>query len=1426
MDKRKFTIPERALRFAEERLNCGETYYQLRQKWLREFKEYKNERIQNHKRKLSHNTESPISELHNRHGRDSRQQMTVREGQQSLLRELQGDENDRWHLEWKELLEEERKLQTLSLEVRRDWWENGNHREERLQMLREARQKLLEREEHEQLSTRIRAVENVLKNHRFASESDILPKEDEEVTDMASYLVEKLTACNPKPDMASTLCRSCSQIPIMWLLERPINSYLLFHTIEELQKSVGACKLCHLILYSIGNYGSDQYEIHIAASPQFLVIELVRSNVAIVSYHLLQLWTDPGSDAEKMCVEVGRSIHANADQSSHYLILNEWLHDCDTHHTDHKFALDIGCFPELPKRVLEVKDIGDEKVRLHVPEKNTSESGRYIALSHCWGADEQHKKPLSNTGDNIEDLKNGIYFKDLPPLFQDAVKVTRELNIPYLWIDSLCIIQPNDNDNEDWIKESKKMGTIFANAYCTIAATSAKNSWEHFLTSRRVALPVKLPGNIYIAGTGRSFNEDLEKGELNRRGWVFQERALSRRTIHFTESQTYWECGSVIRCENLVQMAKPTGLLSSSQFPRIVSGSPFGGPAFAFEYIFSEFSKLGLQEKKDREYAILGLQSKLEEFYKTKALNGVVHCCFLKSILWQRSGGDYMEKISELDALPSWSWMRLWGPIRYGKFPKTGVIWNRQIIFNSLYDSHSGDENYGEFKAQIVKLSPDLEIKLWKDNEYKITKEGSFVGWMKFDTEHEAKIGDLGCIVVAHYKLNNWTQSKQFTWENFAWEDHKIPKNSNLILTNPSYGLIVSQVASEKLDFTDCLSQPHIPSIPHTHTSSCSPPTMSASLGIGAVLSTLIALYLFTKFFIHPLLLSPLSRIPAAHPTAGFSGLWISYQRYVGREVRSIHDAHRRLGPVVRLGQNEISVNSVEGVRVVYTFDKPVWYKRAFDNYGVPNMFSILKKKPHSERKKILANFYSKTMLFSSLPVASISQTIVVDRFLPIVHSSAISSRPINIEEIFLSFAIDFVSAYLFGTAAGTNFLNDEVERKRWLALHHKSKGGGFWKTGYPGIMKFLERIGINLVPQEVQDAGVEVKEICFRMMERLENLKERVPMSKSTLSIGKSEKEEKEEERQNEKMKEDEARSSKETPSRGSPPVLYDQLAAHFYLTSTLSDKLSPEIKKSSQKHHNLAIASELMDHIMAGTETIGWSLTYIVHELSKRPELQAELRKELRSIAAPFYFPQTTRTFSTVNSSSSSRYPRSSDPSPISATTGIAPTTMTTPTPRSLDTLPLLSAVINETLRLHPPVPGPQPRITPSSNNNKSGTTANVTISGYDIPGGIRVSAQAYSLHRNESVFPAPEEWHPERWLETSAEQETAMQRWFWAFGSGGRMCVGKDFALIELKLVIAAIYTNYTTSIIDDEGIEMLDGYSAGPKGDKLIVQFGLA
>jgi len=176
-------------------------------------------------------------------------------------------------------------------------------------------------------------------------------------------------------------------------------------------------------------------------------------------------------------------------------------------------------------------------------------------------------------------------------------------------------------------------------------------------------------------------------------------------------------------------------------------------------------------------------------------------------------------------------------------------------------------------------------------------------------------------------------------------------------------------------------------------------------------------------------------------------------------------------------------------------------------------------------------------------------------------------------------------------------------------------------------------------------------------------------------------------------------------------------------------------------------------MDQLVAGTETTGWTLAYLMDELSQCPNLQSSLRGELLSLSAPILYPV--------------RAPDNDDSTAREAL----------PSPRAIGGLLLLDAILLETLRLHAPVAGSQLRVTPSSNPQSP-----TSVYGYpNIPPGIRVSAQAYSLHRNPEVFPDPEKWKPERWLETSQEKRGEMMRWFWPFGSGANMCLGNHLAML---------------------------------------------
>lgn len=84
-------------------------------------------------------------------------------------------------------------------------------------------------------------------------------------------------------------------------------------------------------------------------------------------------------------------------------------------------------------------------------------------------------------------------------------------------------------------------------------------------------------------------------------------------------------------------------------------------------------------------------------------------------------------------------------------------------------------------------------------------------------------------------------------------------------------------------------------------------------MAVPLLLFAFLILYIVYRYVVHPLVVSPLSRVPNAHPTAPFSSAWILWSRYVGKENVTVYNAHKRLGPMIRLGPNEISLNCVDG---------------------------------------------------------------------------------------------------------------------------------------------------------------------------------------------------------------------------------------------------------------------------------------------------------------------------------------------------------------------------------------------------------------------------------------------------------------------------------------------------------------------------------
>jgi hypothetical protein len=249
-------------------------------------------------------------------------------------------------------------------------------------------------------------------------------------------------------------------------------------------------------------------------------------------------------------------------------------------------------------------------------------------------------------------------WETLPKTVQDAIKLSRKLGIQYLWAYTLCVIEDGEGDDS---KEAEllKMGSYYANAFCTIAASSAKDSTASFLEDRSERYwPVKFEFGIeHSIVHVRRFGA---VGMLANRGWTWQESALSTRILNFAPSELLWECKTELISECGYEPVSIPSLGMPQKF-----GSAAKHPLDRWRQVIQSYSARELTHEDDILRAISGLAQRFHNLTKCQYLAGLWRADLPWGLLWEvvRTPTQPPPTLPEQYTGPSWSWASVKGQV-------------------------------------------------------------------------------------------------------------------------------------------------------------------------------------------------------------------------------------------------------------------------------------------------------------------------------------------------------------------------------------------------------------------------------------------------------------------------------------------------------------------------------------------------------------------------------------------------------------------------------------------------------------------------------------------------------------------------------------------------------------------------------------------
>lgn len=445
---------------------------------------------------------------------------------------------------------------------------------------------------------------------------------------------------------------------------------------------------------------------------------------------------------------------------------------------------------------------------------------------------------------------------------------------------------------------------------------------------------------------------------------------------------------------------------------------------------------------------------------------------------------------------------------------------------------------------------------------------------------------------------------------------------------------------------------------------------------------TVVIIVLLHYFVIHPLFFSPLSKLPGPLHLKLSKWFILNKARTESRNVY-LQKLHEKYGDVVQIGPNEVAFNSLEYMKQIYMGNFPKEFKSngigfyaQFGNFGSKNLFSTGDSQVHLEKKRNIAKVYSKTNVLQS---GDYIKQKVEQLWAPL---DARLQHPVNVYPMFLALAMDVVSGFEYGGQFSTNFVSKINAGAAGLSSTEKAPED------------ISQESSLERNPTELFEGFQESSSMWFytTLAPQLWNIVARI------YGIGKKS-----------------SRAQQWIYSRFQQALKSKQLYQGPAPVSNVLQTMFQEMQ-TKPKHNLNEIASEIADHIAAGHETTGITLTYICWELSRpcNQHWQQKLHEECSGITDL----------------------------------------------QELDQLPILHSVVQEACRIHSAIPGSEPRYVPEE-AKFAAVLHDSTHTRVPIPPGTIVSCQPWSLHQLENTFGShTAQFRPERWLQDVENNESAQE------------------------------------------------------------------